>query len=200
LTTRESGCARWRQRAPPRRARSLSPRGSSPTMMLTLRVKSTVPSGKSSPLVSASAPSTRDAPKACCRISFFSGPFCMESAVSKCAWARLASAAAVAGVLVATISVPALARSAGSASTVTDVANSLRPRTLMPCSCSCCARRPRASIATWWPARVRWAPTIDPMAPAPSTANSNSAMRFLVSGARFTARRRCPASARGPQA
>ena len=46
-------------------ARALSPPASSPTKMLTLRVNSTSPSGSSSPLVSASAPSTRSAPKAC---------------------------------------------------------------------------------------------------------------------------------------
>src|SRR5579863_2127295 len=36
------------------------------------------------------------------------------------------------------------------------------------------ARAPRASIATRWPARARWAPTIEPMAPAPRIAKSKS--------------------------
>src|SRR5207253_3077647 len=68
-------------------ARSLSPPPSSPIMMFTLRVKSTVPSASSSPLVSASAPSTRSRPKACTRISFFSGPFWTDRATSKSALA-----------------------------------------------------------------------------------------------------------------
>src|SRR5262249_50777217 len=38
----------------------------------------------------------------------------------------------------------------------------------------CAARAPRASMSTAWPARARCAPTIEPMAPAPRTTNSNS--------------------------
>ncbi len=56
-------------------ARGLSPPPSSPTSRFTLRVNSTAPSGSSSPLVSASAPSTRSLPNACASNSFFSGPF-----------------------------------------------------------------------------------------------------------------------------
>src|SRR6266403_670214 len=55
----------------------------------------------------------------------------------------------------ATISAPALLRAAGSRS---------------------CARSPRASITTEWPARARWPPTIEPMAPAPRMAKSKSGM------------------------
>src|SRR5207248_1513808 len=73
-------------------ARSLSPPPSSPIMMFTLRVKSTVPSASSSPLVSASAPSTRSRPKACTRISFFSGPFWTDRATPRIANSKSAMA------------------------------------------------------------------------------------------------------------
>ncbi len=105
-------------------------------MMLTLRVKSTVPSASSSPLVSASAPSTRSRPKACTRISFFSGPFWTDRATPSSALRSGSSAWAVPGVLVATMSVPALSRAAGSRSVATFVLNSASPLIASPRSSS----------------------------------------------------------------
>jgi hypothetical protein len=56
-------------------ARSLRPPASSPMKTFTLRVNSTSPAGISSPLVFASAPSTRCSPNACASASFFHNPF-----------------------------------------------------------------------------------------------------------------------------
>src|ERR1700756_2296910 len=157
-------------------ARSLSPPPSSPIMMFTLRVNSTVPSKSTSPLVSARAPSTRSRPKACTRISFFTGPFWTDRAMPSSAPRSGSSACAVPGVLVATISTPAPLRAAGSRSVATFVPNSASPWIVSPRSAISLARSPRASMTTVCPARARCAPMIEPIAPAPRTANSKSGM------------------------
>src|SRR6516162_450762 len=100
----------------------------------------------------------------------------MDKVTSNCAERSGSSEAAVPGVLVATMSVPALLSSCGSRNVFTGVVSSARPRIVSPDRSMCAARAPRASIATLWPARARWAPMIEPMAPAPSTAKSNSGM------------------------